>query len=118
MVFDWINKIHSTNQMSDIAQSKEEKIRELEKKLKRLQEELEHTREETRRVQANIEYENAKNYPNRRLDEAIARDRALAKARGGDNKYSYISPSSQRQWEIERDLRRKEQDRANSKYLW
>ena len=55
MGFDWINKVHPTNQMSYITQSKEEQIRELETHMKRLQEELRHTREQTRRVQAHID---------------------------------------------------------------
>ena len=131
MVFDWMSTIHPINQMSFITESKEH-LKHLEKELyletqhlNRLEEELMHIRdkrkqavEKIRKIQDDIEYENAKDYPNRQMHEAIARDRAIAKARGDDKKWGFTSPSSQRPWEIARDLKLAEQARVNSKNMW
>ena len=118
MVFDWINIIHPTNQMGYNTPSIQDEIRETEQRLKRLEEELRHDQEKNRRMQEDIEYANAKYYPNQKLDEAIARDRALAKARGDDNKWGFTAPSSQRPWEIARDLERAERARVKARYPW
>ena len=119
MVFYWINIIHPTNQMGYNTHSIQDEIRETEQHLKRLEEELRHTQENNRRMQEDIEYANAKHYPNQKLDEAIARDRAIAKARGDDNEWGKTAPpSSQRPWEIARDLERAERARAKARYPW
>ena len=89
---------------------RENEIREVQQHLSRLEEELKLTREANYKMQSDIEYEKAKNYPNREIDEEIARARAN---RREDNDFTKVA-GGPRPWELERD-RKNDEDRARIK---